>query len=61
MGEKQNFIKATWAEDEKAIVLQMHIGDEPGTWIIYNLEQLDDLIELLRKGRVLLAEKLGVQ
>lgn len=56
--ETGNFIKVTWAKGEKAAHLQMYLDGAPGNWIVYSLEQLDDLIDLLQNSRSELAKKL---
>lgn len=47
----ENSIRTTVRSDRDVVIVQMCLNGEPCTWIEYNAEQLDRLIENLKKAR----------
>jgi hypothetical protein len=49
--KKANYIRARTIADRQVVLLQVHIAGEPGSWVEYNADQLDELIRMLQTHR----------
>jgi hypothetical protein len=44
---KKNFIRTVWSDAKTRVIIQTWIAGEFNTWVEYDLEQLDNLIDHL--------------
>lgn len=54
--ENFNCIRTTVAPDRDVLIVQVWLKGKPGSWIEYGPSGLDNLIELLQRGRAELRE-----